>query len=216
MKASNAILGAVFLASAWLALPEAHAQRDPGWFCGTLEAGYGPFDYRTTPYEKREIVERFHFTQRVKTLSGGQTSSIGADIAYTLHAFPNHPEALDAMARLGRRERTTHPRGARYTVECYFERAIRFAPDDPQVRILYAYFLVENKRKEEAQKQLAAAEQTQPSSPYLLYNLGLVYADVGDYEKSLSYAHKAYGSGMKLPGLRKRLQSAGKWRDAGR
>lgn len=213
MRRNKVALGAVMLGFAWLSAPNAHAQHDSGWFCGSLQAGYGPFDYRSTPYEKREIVERHHFTSNVKTLTAGQSASIGADIAYTLHAFPNHPEALDAMARLGRKQGTTQPRGARYTVECYFERALRFTPDDPQVRILYAHFLVGNKRKDEAARQLEAAVRTEPSSPYILYNLGLVFADVGDYDQSLSYAHKAYASGIELPGLRERLRKAGKWRD---
>lgn len=217
MHASRTFSVVILLASSWLALPEAHAQRDAGWFCGVLENHYGPFDYRTTPLQKREVVERFHFTPKVKTLASGETSSTpGHDIAYTLHAFPNHPEALAAMARLGRKENRTQPRGARYTVECYFERATRFAPNDPQVRILYADFLVRQKRGDEATKQLDVAANLEPSSPYILYNLGLVYAEVGDYDKSLTYAHKAYASGMQLPGLRERLQRAGKWRDAAR
>lgn len=194
--------------------PNVSAQVRQGWFCGSLETGYGPFDYRSTPYEKREIVERFHFTPNVKALTRGEsTINIGADIAYTLHAFPNHPLALDAMARLGRKERSSRPKGAKYTVECYFERAIRFAPDDPQVRVLYAHYLISEKRRDEARRQLEAGEQTSDKSPALLYNLGLGFADVGDYEKSLRYAHRAYAAGIELPGLRGRLQRAGKWRD---
>lgn len=217
MPRIRALLGAVLLAFAWLPVPSAYAQHDSGWFCGSLETGYGPFDYRSTPVKKREIVERYHFTTNVKTLTAGQSSTnIAADIAYTLHAFPNHPEALDAMARLGRKEGTTKPAGAKYTVECYFERALRFTSDDPQVRILYAHFLAVNKRRDEATKQLEAAVRAEPSSPYILYNLGLVYADVGDYDKSLSYAHKAYASGIELPGLRERLRNAGKWREPAR
>ena len=194
--------------------PNVSAQAQQGWFCGPLEAGYGPFDYRTTPYEKREVVERFHFTPSVKALTRGQSSGqVGGDIAYTLHAFPNHPAALDAMARLGRKERSPQPRGARYTVECYFERAIRFAPDDPQVRVLYAHYLVGEKRRDEARRQLEAGEQSPEKTAALLYNLGLGFADVGEYEKSLGYAHQAYAAGIELPGLRERLRRAGKWRD---
>lgn len=194
--------------------PSVSAQEQQGWFCGSLENAYGPFDFRTTPYAKRQIVERYHFTPSVKALTRGEsTSKIGGDIAYTLHAFPNHPAALDAMARLGRKERSSQPDGAKHTVECYFERAIRFAPDDPQVRVLYAHFLVGQKRRDEARKQLEAGEQTQDKSPALLYNLGLGFADVGNYEKSLRYAHQAYAAGIELPGLRERLRRAGKWRD---
>ena len=205
---------ALAIAAASAAPAIAGAQVQSGWFCGGLETGYGPFDYRTTPKDKRDVVERHHFTPKVVALAGGQSSSqIGADIAYTLHAFPNHPVALDAMARLGRKEGKAHVRGARYTVECYFERAIRFAPDDPQVRVLYAHFLVGAKRLEDATRQLDAADRSKPTSPYIQYNLGLGYADVGNYDKSLAYAHRAYSAGIDLPGLRERLQRAGKWKN---
>ena len=213
-RVHHLLAGLAFATLALVAQP-ADAQAQQGWFCGPLEAGYGPFDYRTTPYDKREVVERFHFTPQVRSLTRGASSTaIGGDIGYTLHSFPNHPVALDAMARLGRKLGTNQPRGARYTVECYFERAVRFAPDDPQVRILYAHYLSEKKRTKDARQQLLMAERTEPTRADLLYNLGLGFADVGDFEKSLDYAHRAYAAGIELPGLRNRLQRAGKWRNA--
>lgn len=203
-----------FAALLILAQPAA-AQVQQGWFCGSLDNAYGPFDYRTTPYEKRRLVEDFHFTPQVRALTGGASSTaIGGDIAYTLHVFPNHPVALDAMARLGRKLGSNRPPGAQYTIECYFERAVRHTPDDPQVRILYAHYLVEQKRTKDAREHLLIAERTEPTRTDLLYNLGLGFADVGDFEKSLDYAHRAYAKGVDLPGLRNRLQRAGKWREA--
>lgn len=212
-RAHRLLAGLAFAALALVTQPAA-GQAQQGWFCGPMETGYGPFDYRSTPYDKREIVERYHFTPQVRALTRGASSSIGADIAYTLHAFPNHPIALDAMARLGRKLGTNQPHGARYTVECYFERAVRFTPDDPQVRILYAHYLVEKKRTKDAHQQLLMAERAEPTRADLLYNLGLGFSDVGEFDKSLDYAHRAYAAGIELPGLRNRLQRAGKWRDA--
>jgi len=210
----HALQAVLFVALASACAP-GFAQAQSGWFCGPLENGYGPFDYRSTPYDKREIVERFHFTPQVRSLSkGASTTKIGGDIGYTLHAFPNHPQALDAMARLGRKLNTGHPPGARYTVECYFERAIRFTPDDPQVRILYAHFLTQAKRTSEAKRQLILAEQAAPTRADLLYNLGLGFVDVGDFDKALAYAHRAYAAGIEIPGLRNRLKRAGQWREA--
>lgn len=187
---------------------------EPGWFCGTLRNHFGPFDYRTAPPEQKNLVERFHFTPSVETLRKGNTGYLGGDIGYTLHVFPNHPRALLAMARLGRKERTTKPRSAGYTVECYFERALRFAPDDALVKVLYASWLVGEKRVDDARAQLKQAEKLKPDEASILYNLGLVYADVGDYDKALGYAHRAYGAGIGLPGLRERLKRVGRWKEA--
>ena len=74
-------------------------------YCGSLANGYGPYDYRPdhhiqapgdqSPHtEKRMLVDGAHFTPRVENLigaqSGGQVGDPGADLNYTLRAFPNH------------------------------------------------------------------------------------------------------------------------------
>lgn len=181
--------------------------------CGVLENAYGPFDFRTDKH-KLEIVERFHFTPQVETLQRGQSGRLGSDIDYTLRAFPNHHRALYAMMRLAERTPAGQPKGARYPAECYFERAIRFRPDDAQVHALYAFYLSKQKRTDEARRQLEEAARLQPSDPQILYNIGLGYADLKDYGKSLEFAHKAYAAGIAFEGLRERLRAAGQWRDA--
>ena len=76
------------------------------WFSGSLLAqdigycnldlhnAFGPFDYRTATKDKLKLVESYHFTPKVESLIGGQSGTLGADIDYTLRAFPNHPRAL--------------------------------------------------------------------------------------------------------------------------
>lgn len=113
--------------------------------------------------------------------------------------------------RLSERTRTTKPVGAKYPVECYFDRAIRFAPDDGQVRALYGFFLIKNKRNTEARFHLAAAEQLGSDDPQLAYNLGLAYFELDELDKSLAFAKRAYAAGISVPGLRKKLIEAGKW-----
>ncbi|MCD6671521.1 MAG: tetratricopeptide repeat protein [Burkholderiaceae bacterium] len=181
--------------------------------CGELGNAYGPFDYRTDK-NKLGVVEAFHFTPSVENLQHGKSGSLGGDLDYTLRAFPNHHRALYAMMRLGERSGTSTAHGAHFPVECYFERAIRFRPDDAQVHALYGFFLVKGKRLDEARKQFEAAEKLDPQDPQVLYNIGLGYADLKDYDKSLQYAHKAYKAGVRFGGLRERLQQAGRWRDA--
>ena len=108
--------------------------------CGDLANAYGPYDYRTSR-DKLAIVEGVHFTPDVEALRSGATGQIGGDIDYTLRASPNHPRALIAMANLGRKLNTDSPPGAKYTLPCYFDRAIRFAGDDPTVRLVYGTYL---------------------------------------------------------------------------
>jgi hypothetical protein len=50
-------------------------------------------------------------------------------------------------------------------------------------------------------------------NPNTNYNIGLIYFDLKDYEKSLSFAQRAYGSGLPLPGLRDKLKRVGKWEE---
>jgi len=117
------------------------------------------------------------------------------------------------MMRLGDKEKTERPRGARFTVACYFARGVRFAPDDGAVRVLYGIYLSRNGKKSEAVEQLQAAQELVGDDPNLHYNLGLAYFDLKDYDKALLHAQKAYELGFPLPGLRDKLKKAGKWRD---
>lgn len=183
--------------------------------CGDLNgrAGqYGPYDYRKHP-EKAPLVEQFHFTPKVEALSGGEsTAKLGGDIGYTLRAFPNHPRALYALTRysqlLGGVSRVP---GARYPVECYFDRALRFAPDDAQVHALYADYLIRIGRKDDARKQLDAAA-TLELNPQIEYNLALGWVSLGENEKALEFAKRAYAGGVQFPALREQLVRAGVWK----
>jgi tetratricopeptide (TPR) repeat protein len=179
--------------------------------CGELANNFGPYDYRKHP-DKHAIVENFHFTPQVEALRKGQSSiHLGGDIGYTLRAFPNHPRALYAMARYGLQLGVTQVRGAQYPVECYFDRALRFTPDDAQVRALYADYLIRTKRKEDARKQLEAAERLE-LTPQIAYNVALAWTNLGENEKALPLAKQAYGGGVNFPGLKERLTRAGVWK----
>ena len=161
-----------------------------------------------------EIVERFHFTQRHALLmTNARQGQLGADFDYTLRSFPNHHRALVAMRKLGERERTEQPAGAQTTVECYFMRAVKFRPDDTVARMLYADFLIDRKRADDALVQLRAAEQHAGDRPLTHYNLGLMFAKLARWDAALAYAHKAYGAGVPAPALREQLAAAGQWKE---
>lgn len=178
--------------------------------CGSLQNSYGPYDYRSDK-DKLPIVEGAHFTPAVANLVKGATGTLGADIDYTLRAFPNHHYALLAMIRLGNKEHQSKPGGAKYSVECYLYRANRFRGDDSTVKMIYATYLAKNNRSAEALKQLNEAVELGEDSANLNYNIGLVYLDLKQYDNALNYAHRAYQMGFPLPGLRDRLRRAGKW-----
>jgi hypothetical protein len=180
--------------------------------CGTLENHYGPYDYRR-PGDKLSIVERFHFTPQVYGLIRGQSGYIGGDLSYTLHAFPNHHRALVAMQRLAERQRTTQPEGADLPVECYFERAVRFAPDDVLARTLYALFLNGKARRSEAIEQLELATPYAAEDGPSHAKIGLAYVEVGDLDRALRQAHRARQLDFVAADLEDQLRRRNRWRD---
>ncbi|MCP5243631.1 MAG: tetratricopeptide repeat protein [Burkholderiales bacterium] len=185
-------------------------------YCGEVEeAGFGPFDY-TDPTKKEQlnVVERHHFDRNVENLiSGLSGANIGGDLNYTLIAFPNHHRALNAMSRLSLKTKTSKPRGAKYSVLCFFDRAIRFRPRDAMVRTVFSNHLLKENKLDMALEQLQIAADLEPDNPTTNYNLGLLYLKKKNYEKALYHAKKAYAQNFPLPGLRNRLVAAGKWKE---
>lgn len=186
----------------------ATAQEVPG--CGVLQNAYGPFDYRD-PVSKRDslpIVEVFHFTPDVESLRQGRSGSILGDLKYTLRAFPNHHRALRSMARYGLQGGHFPPEDEIPSVECYFERAIAFRPDDAAVRVIYANYLFKTGTRENARKQYEAALQLAPDSVEINYVAGLFFLDIGDLDRAKKLAKVAYDNGYPLPGLKNKIASA--------
>ncbi len=185
-----------------------------------IQAGGGPFDY-TNPSDVQkhlEITERYHFNNDVKTLRRGMTGSVRADLTYVLRRFPNHHPALDAMARLWRKymKRGEVPPGEgldpRKTAEYWFERAIKFAPHDGMVRLLYGIHKHKLGKYNEALELYKQAENVMPDSADVKYDLGLLYFDMGEYDLAYQYARKAYQLGYPLPGLKNKLIKQGAWK----
>jgi tetratricopeptide (TPR) repeat protein len=186
----------------------------PTMDCGTLEVGYGPYDY-TNPVHFREklpIVERAHFTSNVEQLIRGETA-LGPmnDIAYTLNRFPNHHRALYSMMRYNLALETRPAAGTRRSPECWFDRAMRFKSDDGTVRMLYGIYLHKISKPDAALRRYEEALTLLPNSAEVHYNMGLTYLDLKDYDAAANHAAKAYDLGYPLPGLRKRLAAVGKW-----
>ncbi len=173
--------------------------------CGPIAppGQFGPFDYRVTPPDIKHRVEDFHFTPKVEQAIDGATGTYGGDIDYTLRAFPNNPRALLSISNYSTKRHTERIQGAKYATECYFERAIRFQPNDPMVRLVYAIYLKNRNRLLEVRAQLDEASRLRgdQSNFDFDYNVGLLYFDVGDYDKSAVAATRAYALGAPLPAL---------------
>ena len=179
--------------------------------CGSLKNATGPFDYRKPDLDNLRMVQEFHFTPEVESLRQAKTGYLGGDLDYTLRVFPNHHRALASMMALEFKAKTDHPTGVHWPIPCYFDRAMRFAPDDGKVRMIFGVYQMRKGKTKEAIEEFKAAAELGEDSGNLHYNAGLAYFEVGDYAQSVEHAKKAYALGFELPGLKNKLVKAGKW-----
>lgn len=182
--------------------------------CGSLQNGYGPFDFRYAARSQTYIVERYHFTPEIESLNPKiEAGSLADDLDYTLRAIPNHHRALATMSKLTARVKRPQLHRARYPTDCYFDRALRFAPDDAMAKLLFGLHLIRTERSSLARPILDQAAASDLDDANFHYNLGLAYLEVKEYDKALQRAKAAYALGWPLPGLRDRLKREGKWRE---
>lgn len=191
----------------------AHLPPPPmGEDCGqSLEASHDPTEEKSKGYLRS--VENRHFTYDVEHLVGGNTGKLPGDITYLLERFPNHARGLVAMMNYLERYQFRKVPGSLYSMRCWLDRAVRWRPNDSAVRtILAGYFLKVNKFKEAA-NQFELVVRFGNGSPENIYNVGLAYYRLGDYDKALEWAHRAYAAGAQVAGLRQMLEKVGKWRE---
>jgi len=207
MKKRIALLGLLAVSGSFAA-PGAQA------FCGpplNINHWGMPVDYRDSSEAgqyKRNIVERYHFTPEIENLQKGLNGPLPGDIHYTLIQLVNHHRALQAMANW----QLMHKRKASdefFPADCYFERALAFTPDDPLLYMIWGNYVFRNKEYDRAVTIYKEAERLSPQDPEVQYNLGLLYAELKDYDKAREYAIKAYSKNYPLPGLRNKLKRAG-------
>ncbi len=180
--------------------------------CGSLANPAGPFDYRNER-EMLQLVEGHHFGPPVEALLRGVSGTVGADIAYVLRWYPNHHRALLAMTRLYERQKWAQPEGAQWSIDCYYERALRFRSDDVIVRLLFASYLAKRGRNQEAAAQLGQVTVDAGDNGFTHYNVGLQYFELGLYDQALESAHRALQYGFPRTDLADRLRAAGRWKE---
>jgi hypothetical protein len=172
---------------------------------------YGPYDY-ITERGRLAIVENAHFTPDVETLLRGSTGYLGGDLSYTLNASPNHHRALLAAMRFAMREKTDQPPHMKFAISCYFDRATRFRPKDTVVRGLYAKYLLDfMKQKDEALRQVDIAVQHAGDNPLTHHNAGLLYFEMGEFDKSAGRAARARELGYPREELIDKLKAMNRW-----
>jgi tetratricopeptide (TPR) repeat protein len=185
----------------------------PGHPCGLIYTGhYGPYDYRTQR-SALAIVEEFHFDARVEAGIRGLNGHLAGDINYTLKASPNHHRALVTLVNVTTRAKANRLPGMEWPVECYFDRAIRFRPDDSVVRSLYAQWLFQRKRPADAVTQLDAAIGMSAENAFSQFNIGLVFLQNGMLDRALEQAHRAQAMGFPRTELIDSLKSRGAWQE---
>jgi hypothetical protein len=213
----------VALVGAMLVAP-VYAQEVPVG-CGSFANAFGPFDYRSEKYIPEttygshrallNIVEHAHFTPQVEAGIRGQSSARAAgDISYTLRAFPNHHRALIAISNISIREKTDTPTSSSQSVECWFQRAIAWKPDDLIVRLIYASHLTKTNRQKDATQQAGFVAANAGKKPFTHLNVGLVYFDMDEFELARKHAQIAIQLGLSSPILKDLLIKAGKWTEA--
>ena len=216
---SPALRPMTFLAVAFAIVAASTGQVFAQSECGALQFGFGPWDYRRATEYQRTVVESNHFTLEVEQLRAAITGSIAGDISYTLQALPNHPRALWAMVRLSRKQGLEKPTGSKYSVGCWFDRAVRFAPDDGEVHLLFGLWLAEKGERKPATEQLEIArglieaDPGQKDDSNIAYNFGLGFFAVGRYDDAVAYAKRAKELGFPLDGLERKLRQANRWKD---
>lgn len=228
MQSNRFALFGLIAAILCLGLAAVPYARADAFECGELKnyQNIGPWDYAdpssnvptgADPMGHVKRVENVHFTPEMQMLNLKRFSidRLTDEIHYTLRILPNHPGALMAISRLERMaggklpQRTVTPYTPKITADCFFDRAIRFRPQDKAVRMVHGMHLQQHGKLQEALAEYEKAQSLGEDSPNLYYNLGLLYAQLGNWDEAYDYGEKAQRGGFMLPGLRNRLEKAG-------
>ena len=174
-----------------------------------------PLDY-TDPADQDYVknwVEQYHWTPGVENLTKGKSAPVQQDLAFILRQIPNHHRALNSMMNW----QLTHPFPLdandylMYRIDCYFDRALTFTPNDPVLHVLQGIYFSKSKNYEDAERSYRRALDLDPDMAEAHYDLGLLLFDLGKFQEAKAEAQKAYALSYPLPGLRNRLARAGQW-----
>jgi len=162
-----------------------------------------------------EQAERVHFSYMESAFRSGEVrrkpAVIWSELEYMVRRYPNHTGALSYLDRLSRLLNVEILPSSLNSVDCHFQRALRFTPDDMGVKMVYGIYLLKRNRVQEAIDMFKQVESQQPDNANNHYNLGLAYMAAKQPEDARQHAVKAYAQGFTLPGLKQKLKSSGMW-----
>lgn len=171
-----------------------------------------PLDYRRKD-SRLKTVDDYHFGPSVEALVRPMQlgMTFGSDLDYTLIAYPNHHRALATLTRLGQRERTDQPKGSRFTIDCYFTRAVTLAPDDTVARMLFAQYLRQRGRRNDAMGHLKLVTEQAGDNGLTHYNVGLLLMELEAFPEAARQAQRAAELGFARRDLADELRKRGQW-----
>lgn len=172
-----------------------------------------------------KLLWEHHLSNVDPDIANGRIQDALYQLDFTLRYCPNHYWALRKIVQIQKanpgvvydpgRGKTDVPTEFDPTPECYFDRALRFQPRDPNMHLLFGIYYQQMRKLDDALDQYRLAEAMQPGSSEVQYNMGLVYFEQKQYDEAAARARRAYELGYPLPGLKNKLKSVGRWPAAG-
>jgi tetratricopeptide (TPR) repeat protein len=186
--------------------------------CGpvrSVNTADGNIDYRkrfSSPVVKKGVsdLDYYHTRLAQDDMRKQQLSyNVKANLDFSLRYSPNHHAALQILSAYDLGGGKEHEFAS---TDCYFYWASLFAPTDEQVAVIGATYLWKKGRLVTAEEWFQRALRLNAESIEARYNLGLLYVTLGRLDEANTQAQIAYAGGYPLPGLRRKLEQAGKWK----
>lgn len=167
-------------------------------------------------YAPRDVVQNnfyanvinYHLQPGRDDMQTGHYDRSMHNFEFILNYYTNHPEALIGLSELCARWKSPV---CDSVAERRFQRAIERNPRAALSYVVQGLHLHRKNKLEEAVKSYKQAIELSPDSVNAHYNLGLAYTDSKQYELANLHAQKSYALGVRLTGLRTRLEKVGKW-----
>jgi Tfp pilus assembly protein PilF len=138
-----------------------------------------------------DLVDKFHTNKIFNAIMEKNYGQAKDDLDYTLHTFPNHPEALQLLILYAR------ARGSGSFAKPYFERAVQLYPQYPMTHVIYGIFLTNFGILKEAVRELKMALEIEPNLTPAYVWLAKAYDKAGNTEEARKSAQKAVEMGYR-------------------
>lgn len=150
--------------------------------------------------------ERYHLQQALHKLNQQEFEYAWSELAFVLHYFPNHPQALALLSDLSIQT------GQTARAKRYFERALQLFPEDAATYNLYGQLLMRDEKYADAVNQFKRALLFDNRSPEYHYQLSLAYLALQNYAQANKEAQLAQFKGHDITPLKNKLLSLDAWK----